>query len=150
VQFIIKFRGGRSLTSTLGPMTYDSDISPVGWYVATYQLRFVELAQAGNEDLERRFLTWENTILVKASQIDVAYDKAVEFGLANTEPYKGGPGGVAVQWVFEGIVELLPIYDELDDGSEISWAESTRALKTIRRRVISKEEARQDPRRARE
>jgi hypothetical protein len=89
VQFIIKFRGGRSLTSALGPMTYDSDISPVGWYVATYQLRFVELAQAGNEDLERRFLTWENTILVKASQIDVAYDKAVEFGLANTQPYKG-------------------------------------------------------------
>ncbi len=126
-------------------MSYDSDISPVGWYVATYQLRFIELAQPGNEDLDRRFLTWENTILVKATSIDLAYDKAVEFGLANTEPYKGGDGGVDVQWVFEGIVELLPIYEDLDDGSEISWAESTRALKTIRRRVKSKDEVLQNP-----
>lgn len=126
-------------------MSYDSDISPVGWYVATYQLRFIELAQTGNEDPERRFLTWENTILVKASQIDEAYDKAVKFGLENTTPYKGGPDGVEVQWVFEGILDLLPIYEELEDGSELTWAESKRALKTIRRRVISKEDARQNP-----
>jgi hypothetical protein len=126
-------------------MTYDSDISPVGWYLATYQLRFIELAQMDNEDLKRRFLTWENTILVKASQIDDAYDKAVQFGLQSTTPYKGGPTGVDVQWVFEGILSLLPIYEELEDGSELSWAESKRALSTIRRRVITKEEARQNP-----
>ena len=65
-------------------MSYDSDISPVGWYLATYQLRFIELDQTGNNDPERRFLTWENTILVKASGIDEAYDKAVKFGLENT------------------------------------------------------------------
>ena len=126
-------------------MDYDSDTSPVGWYMATYQLRFVELAQAGNDNPQRRFLTWENTVLIKASQIDEAYDKAVEFGLKNTTPYKGGPAGVDVQWLFEGIVSLLPIYEELEDGSELAWAESTRTLGTIRRRVISKEQARQNP-----
>ena len=77
--------------------------------------------------------------------MDEAYDKAIEFGTANTQPYNGGSTGSDVQWVFEGIVELLPIYEELEDGAEISWAESTRSLKTIRRRAISKEEARQNP-----
>lgn len=128
-------------------MSYDSDISPVGWYLATYQLRFIELAQSNNDDLNRRFLTWENTILVRASGMDEAYDKAVEFGVADTQPYKGGSKGIAVQWVFEGIVGLMPIYEELEDGAEISWAESTRSLKTIRRRAISKEEAHQNPER---
>lgn len=126
------------------PMSNDSDISPVGWYLATYQLRFIELAHTANNDPERRFLIWENTILVKASGIDEAYDKAVTFGLENTSPYKGGPAGVDVQWVFEGIIDLLPIYEELGDGSEVAWGEYKRALKTIRRRAISKEEARQN------
>jgi hypothetical protein len=131
-------------------MSNDSDISPVGWYLATYQLRFVELAQAGNDNPERRFLTWENTILVKASGIDEAYDKAVTFGLENTSPYKGGLAGVDVQWVFEGILDLLPIYEELGDGSEVAWGKYTRALKTIRRRAIGKEEARQNSARSRD
>jgi hypothetical protein len=132
------------------PTSDNSDISPVGWYLATYQLRFVELAQTGNDDPERRFITWENTILVKASGIDEAYDKAVTFGLENTSPYKGGPAGVDVQWVFEGILDLLPIYEELADGSEVAWGEYTRALKTIRRRAISKDEARQNSTRSRD
>jgi hypothetical protein len=125
-------------------MTYDRNISPVGWYLATYQLRFIELAQAGNDNPERRFLTWENTILVNATNMDEAYDKAVEFGREASTPYKGGPEGIDVQWVFEGIVSLLPIYEELGDGSEVAWAECTRTLKTIRRLGISKEEAKQN------
>jgi hypothetical protein len=124
-------------------MTYDTNLSPVGWYLATYQLRFIELDQAGNDNLQRRFLTWENTILVNATHMDEAYDKAVEFGREATTPYKGGSGGVDVQWVFEGIVSLLPIYEELGDGAEVAWAECTRTLKTTRRLVISKEEAKQ-------
>jgi hypothetical protein len=133
-----------AITNEIG---YDSDISPVGWYLATYQLRFTELADKTNDDLNRRFLVWENTILVKASGMDEAYDKAVEFGNANTEPYQGGDAGIPVQWVFEGIIELLPIYEALDDGSEVAWGECKRSLKTILRRVISKDEARQNPKR---
>lgn len=93
-------------------MAYDNCISPVGWYVATYVLRFVELAQERNEELTKRFSTRENTILVSAPDIDVAYDKAIEFALAETEPYKGGEAGVDVQWIFEGIVSLVPVYQK--------------------------------------
>jgi hypothetical protein len=32
----------------------------------------------------------------------------------------------------EGIVELLPVYEEIEDGAEIMWAERRRSLKKIR------------------
>lgn len=37
----------------------------------------------------------------------------------HTEPYQGGPDGIPVQWVFEGISDLVPIYEPLQDGAEI-------------------------------
>ena len=110
------------------------NISPVDWYVGTYILRFVELGKRGNNNPARRFLTWENTVLVKARSLNRAYDKIVALAKQQTEPYKGGPArGIDVQWVFEGVTELLPIYEELTDGAEIMWAEHRpRTLKTIR------------------
>ena len=121
-------------------MTYDSNISPVGWYVGTYQVRFIELKQSDNEELENKFLTWENTVLIRAQNIDEAYDKLVKIGQEHTEPYKGGPDGVDVQWVFEGVIELLPIYEEIEDGAEIMWAERTKKLKNIRAIAKNKEQ----------
>jgi len=77
----------------LGLMNYDSNVSPVGWYVETYQPRFIELQDSGSEDPERKFLVWENTVLVQAANLEEAYDKIVAIGLEHTEPYKGGPDG---------------------------------------------------------
>lgn len=117
----------------------DKNLSPVGWYVASYVLRFVELERADREDLDARFLTWINSILVCASNLDEAYDKTVSFALQNTEPYQGGKDGVSVQWVFEGITEILPIYEELQDGAEILWIEKNpRKLSDIRKSVRQK------------
>jgi hypothetical protein len=107
------------------------DVSPVDWQVGTYQLRFVELGDKRNEDLNGRFLIWENTVLVKAKSLSEAHRKITRIG-RSTRPYKGGPDAVDVQWVFEGIVELLPVYDEIEDGVEIMWAERSRSLKKIR------------------
>jgi hypothetical protein len=110
--------------------------------VATYLLRFAELTQ---EESERsRYLARENTILVAAPNIDVAYDKAVDFAVAETEPYKGGKDGVDVRWFFEGIVSLVPVYEKLGDGAEIFGTESTRSLSTIRRRAMSKDDVRRE------
>jgi hypothetical protein len=107
------------------------DISPVDWYVGTYQLRFIELGDKRNEDLSRRFLTWENTVIVKAKSLSEAHRKIKSIG-RSTRPYKGGHDAIDVQWVFEGIVELLPVYEEIEDGAEIMWAERSRSLKKIR------------------
>jgi hypothetical protein len=114
-------------------MNHSKHISPVGWYIATYQLRFVELADKRKHDLERRFCTWENTVLVGAKNLNNAYRKVVKLGKGHTKPYKGGPDAVDVQWLFEGVIELLPVYEEIKDGAEIMWGERTRTLKNIRR-----------------
>ena len=122
-------------------MTDSKNVSPHGWYVGSYLLRFIELAEDGNEDPEHRFVTWENTILVKANDLNGAYDKVVQIAMENTKPYKGGPAGIDVQWVFEGVTDLVPIYEEIQDGAEIMWADhAPRKLKNIRKQVRGKRE----------
>ena len=98
-------------------------LSPVGWYVGSYLLRFIELDARDNDDPDAEFTVWENTVIVKADTLAQAHDKVVAIAEAETEPYKGGPAGVPVQWVFEGITELLPIHEPLEDGAEILWTD---------------------------
>ncbi len=117
----------------------DNNVSPVGWYIGAYLLRFVELADPSIEDEESKFLTWENTVIVRASNLDEAYDKVIEIGHTCTAPYKGGPSGVDVKWKLEGVTFLVPIYEELEDGSEVLWAENApRRLRNIRKLVSPK------------
>jgi hypothetical protein len=121
-------------------MTYDKDLAPFGWYVGSYLLRFVEIGDPTNESDDVRFLSWENTVLVKAASLAEAYDKVVIVGMGAAEPYKGGPEGIDVQWVFEGVTNLLPVYEELADGCEIMWAQhKPRMLKNLRRLVLHKQ-----------
>jgi hypothetical protein len=122
-------------------MAYDKNVSPVGWYIASYMLRFIELKDDFNEDPEHRFTAWENTVIVKASSLEEAYDKALVIAKSETTPYKGGPQGVPVQWVFEGITMLLPIYEALEDGAEIIWQEhKATKLKNLRKLIRNRDE----------
>jgi hypothetical protein len=128
-------------------LSYNPNISPVGWYIGSYLLRFVELEDQGNDNPERRFLTWENTILVKAANLNDAYDKVVAVAQGATKPYKGGRSpGVDVQWVFEGVSELLPIHEEIGDGAEVMWAQYSKKLKNIRKRARTKAQLNHKPR----
>ena len=99
------------------------DTSPVGWYVGSYLVRFIELNATGNDDADGEFLAWENTVLVRADSFDEAYSKVEAQARLHTEPYEGGSEGFPVQWVFEGISDLVPIYEPLEDGCEILWTE---------------------------
>ncbi len=149
-------------------------ISPVGWYVGSYLLRFIEVDAKGNDDPEGRFLVWENTVIVRAESFEQAYAKVQAIGEGETAPYQGAgltpadweitqaaadrmgvnvdeitdskqKGPVAVQWVFEGISDLLPIYDELADGTEIMWANhNKRKLKTVKRWAKTCDQLKQD------
>ena len=115
---------------------HDKNVSPVGWYVASYLLRFVELNDTQRNEDDERFISWENTIVIKAKSLDQAFDKAMKVARQATKPYKGGPDGVPVQWELLGITDVLPIYEELDDGSEIAWTErGPRKLKNLKRMV---------------
>jgi hypothetical protein len=117
-------------------MPHDKNISPVGWYVGTYLIRFIELGVKDNENPETRFLSWENTVIVKAENLSEAYSKVVAIAKATTKPYKGGKAGIPVKWIFEGITELLPIYEALEDGAEIMWKEhKPRKLRSLKKLV---------------
>jgi hypothetical protein len=86
-------------------MKNDKNVSPVGWYVASYLLRFTKQGDPKINDPEARFLTWENTVLIKAKDLDEAYDKTVKVAKQSTKPYRAGKAGVSVRWIFEGITE---------------------------------------------
>lgn len=76
-----------------------------------------------------------------ADDLDDAYEKIVKLAKENAKPYKAGPEGVDAQWVFEGVTEILPIYEEIGDGCEIMWAErEPRKLKNLRKMVRRKGE----------
>lgn len=118
---------------------HDASLAPYGWYVGSYLLRFVEVSDQRKNSPRRRFLCWENTVIVKARNAGHAFDKVSAVARRQTRPYRGGTEGVKVQWLFEGITDLLPIYERLTDGAEIMWAEHRRSsLSGIRRRTKPK------------
>ena len=118
------------------PMTYNKNNSPIGWYLGAYLLRFVELNDPQRNEGDCRFLSWENTVLVRAKTMKQAFSKVERIGKQASKPYRGGPEGVPVQWEYMGVTELLPIYEDIEDGAEIAWRErSPRTLRKLKELV---------------
>lgn len=122
---------------------WDKNKSSVGWYVASL-LHRLEWFDEDTDNLNRRCLAWENQILIKANDPEEAYAKAVEHGNRHErsgEMWKSDDEEQKGRWQFEGLTSLLPIYDELEDGAEITWTEhEKRSVKTIKSWALPKEE----------
>jgi hypothetical protein len=67
-----------------------------------------------------RNVVHQNLVLVRASSPDEAYEKAIRFG-KNGEISYDNPAGKTVQISFEGISDLVDIYEDLEDGSELDF-----------------------------
>jgi hypothetical protein len=121
-------------------MIPNKNISPVGWYVASYLERF-EFPDEDTSNEDRRCRAWENTIIVKADDPEQAYQKATEQAtLSQDSEWTRGDGLKGGRLVFEGFTSLLPIYDELEDGAEILWRDyPSSKVKTIKRMIRSKD-----------
>jgi len=120
----------------------NKNLNPVGWYVATYIERF-EFPDEDTSDPERRCRAWKNTILIKAKSPEEAYRKAVQEATltSDTEWTKDNGRIKGGRLVFEGLTSLLPIYDKLEDGSEIFWEDYPRSkVKTIKGMIRQKSE----------
>jgi hypothetical protein len=115
--------------------------SPHGWWVASYLVRF-EYEDEDKDNLNRRCLAWENTIIIKAKNRDQAYQKAVKVGqLSDDQEGYSAADGRKGRWKYEGLTSLIAIYDELEDGAEIIWREySNRSVGKVKSWVKSKEE----------
>lgn len=117
--------------------TSKKNLSPSGWYVASYIHRF-KIVGKDDTNENKRCLAWKNTILVKASNPDEAYKKAIKEAKLGCEPYTN-TDGEEVQFIFEGLTSLVPVYEELEDGAEILWKEyENKAIKTIKSMVKHK------------
>ncbi len=112
--------------------------SPYGWWIASYLLR-LEYADEDRSKPNRRCLAWENTIILRASDRDAAYAKAIKCGKQASGEVKQNKPSRQRTWVFEGLTPLLPIYEEIDDCSEILWEQyERRTVRSIKSLVRSK------------
>ena len=112
--------------------------SPFGWWIAIYMER-LEFGDEPKRDLDRRCLAWENTILVQARTRDVAYRKAIAAARLGDGIEGHNSAGKKGTWRFEGLTELVPIYEKLEHGAEVLWAEHKgRTVRAIRSRVKPK------------
>jgi len=104
-----------------------------GWWVFGVVEQWVPTKGAKTA---KRHLVWMNTRLLRAQNREQAYKKAVRLG--NEGMPSEAHGG---EWRFAGLSMLLPIYDEIEDGSEIFWDDcGWIGLKRLKRIVKKKRE----------
>lgn len=94
--------------------------SPTGWYIAVIILRF-ESKQEDRSRPRRMCTTHENLTLIKARNSEEAYREALLIGEAFSNVECVDQQGRKGSWVFEGLNELLPVYDEIENGCELMW-----------------------------
>ena len=104
---------------------HPSQISPVGWYIASYIERLDSVEAFEREDPNHvPFGVWKNRILVKAHTPEEALERTwchladVGCDFTNVE-------GLNCRSAVVGITGLIPIYDPLEDGEEIEWIDCT-------------------------
>lgn len=84
-----------------------------GWYLA-------ELVMEIMVEGDPRNVVHQNLTLIRADSPDEAYDKALRLGRDGETAYDN-PAGRHVEIRFKGISDLDEIYDELEDGAEITF-----------------------------
>ncbi|WP_264510447.1 DUF4288 domain-containing protein [Flavobacterium sp. N1719] len=89
------------------------------WYIVEIIEKCEPVVRNENQDL-RRVNTWGNFHIVKAETPKIAYEKAVKIG-KDAEFKFINSDKIEMEWIFVGIGNLIPIYEDIQDGSEIMW-----------------------------
>jgi hypothetical protein len=88
-----------------------SATSRTGWWIAGL------LEKHSNTD---RAPYWNNYRLIRADDWRTAFRRAIEMGESNARVGAQAFGG---HQEFIGVSDLVPIYDEFEDGAELLWQE---------------------------
>ena len=89
------------------------------WFIVEIIEKCEPVNHDENNDL-RRVTTWGNHILIKADSAEKAFDKAVKIGKEGEYKFIN-TDNLEMEWKFVGIGELLPIYENIEDGAELMW-----------------------------
>lgn len=95
------------------------EIKNNNWYIVELIEKCEPVIRNENQDL-RRVSTWGNFHIVKAETPKIAYEKAVKIG-KDAEFKFINSDKLEMEWIFVGIGNLIPIYEDIQDGSEIMW-----------------------------
>jgi hypothetical protein len=108
------------------------------WFLAEI-IEICEPSKTDKKDLKRRATTYGNYILINAATPSDAYDKAVIIGKSYSYSFKSR--NQKMKWKFVGIGDLLPIYEDIENGAEIMWRDyGNIQAKRIKKIVSSKKE----------
>jgi len=91
------------------------------WYIAEIIVKCEAVDRNSKQDL-RRVTTWGNHHLIKANSPGKALEKAVRIG-KNGEYTFTNTNKIEMEWIFVGIADLIPIYEDIEDGAEIMWTD---------------------------
>ena len=89
------------------------------WFIAEIIEKCEPVKRNETQEL-RRVQTWGNFHIIKAETPKIAYDKAVKIG-KDAEYKFTNSDNLEMEWIFIGIGNLIPIYEDIEDGSEIMW-----------------------------
>ena len=89
------------------------------WYIVEILEKCEPVIRNEENDL-RRVTTWGNHHLIKADSPEQAFDKAVILGKEKNYKFINSDK-IEMESIFVGIGELIPIYEDIEDGSELMW-----------------------------
>jgi len=92
------------------------------WFIAEL-IEQCETVGRDKTNPNRRCTVWRNAILINASSLSEAYDKAVRFGKENYRQRYKAVSGDTVQWHVLGVADILPVDEDIGDGGELFWAD---------------------------
>ncbi len=81
-----------------------------------------EVVGTDKQNPRRLAATWVNSLLINAPTLDDAYDKALRLSRIGGGRYRA-VGGKTAYWKVVGVVDLVPVYDDIEDGTEIMWTD---------------------------
>ncbi|MFD1063551.1 DUF4288 domain-containing protein [Winogradskyella litorisediminis] len=91
------------------------------WYIVEIIEKCEPVHRNEKQDL-RRVTTWGNHHLIKANSPEKAFDKAVKIGKEKNYNFINSDK-IEMESIFVGIGELLPIYEDIEDGAELMWTD---------------------------
>ena len=91
------------------------------WYIVEIIEKYEPVVRNEENDL-RRVTTWGSHHLIKADSVEQAYDKAVTLGKESNYKFINSDN-IEMESIFVGIGDLIPIYEDLEDGAELMWTD---------------------------